>query len=94
MIADGDRDKANDYRQQYVHMLGNLTLTGYNQNLSNMSFEKKRDRKDKTNTNHIGYRNGLFLNRDIVSEDRWTIDKIKKRTDKLVEIIKRIYAWE
>lgn len=93
MIADGDKTIANNYRETYVHTLGNLTLTGYNQNLSNMSFEKKKDRMDKSNTKYIGYRNGLVLNEDVVSEETWTVDKIKERTNKLVEIIKSIYSW-
>ena len=93
MIADGDKVLANNYRETYVHTLGNLTLTGYNQNLGNMSFEKKKDRMDKSNSKFIGYRNGLTLNEDVVSEDTWTVDKIKERTNKLVKIIKNIYSW-
>lgn len=93
MIADGDKTLADNYRETYVHTLGNLTLTGYNQNLSNMSFKKKKDRMDKSNSKYIGYRNGLVLNEDVVSEETWTVDKIKERTNKLVEIIKNIYSW-
>lgn len=93
MIADGDKNLAKEYREKYVHTLGNLTLTGYNQNLSNMSFEKKKERRDITGTKYIGYRNGLSLNEDVVSEEKWTVEKIKNRTDKLVKTIKEIYAW-
>ncbi len=46
MIADGDEAKAKEYREQYVHKLGNLTITGYNSKLGNKSFTEKRDRKD------------------------------------------------
>src|SRR5699024_8333626 len=35
MIADGDAALAKQYRLDYVHTIGNLTITGYNQNLSN-----------------------------------------------------------
>ena len=91
MIADGDREKAKEYLEKYVHTLGNLTITGYNQNLSNMSFIDKRDRKNKDGKN-IGYRNGLFLNEDVVNQEEWTIDKIKKRTEKLIEILTNLYA--
>ena len=93
MIADGDKDRAKQYRLEYVHTLGNLTVTGYNQNLSNMPFEQKRDRKSKDKTKDVGYRNGLFLNQDIVAEDRWTINKILNRTDKLVAITREMYKW-
>lgn len=90
MIANGDKNKANEYLQNYVHTLGNLTITGYNQNLSNMSFIDKRDRVNKEGKN-IGYKNGLFLNEDVVNEDNWTIDKIEKRTKKMVNILMNLY---
>lgn len=93
MIADGDKALAKQYRADYVHTLGNLTITGYNQNLSNMSFEQKRDRKSKDKTKVVGYRNGLYLNRDVVREDTWTIEKIKDRTDRIVQILMDMYKW-
>jgi len=80
MIADGDETKAKDLQKDWVHKLGNLTLTGYNSKLSNFSFEKKRDRKDKSG-NHIGYRNGLYLNKELKNKDSWKINDIKVRTD-------------
>lgn len=93
MIANGDKELAKQYLSKYVHTLGNLTITGYNQNLSNMSFDKKKDRKSKDKSKDIGYRNGLFLNQDVVTEDIWTIDKIKNRTDKIVNILLNMYQW-
>jgi len=83
MIAEGKKDLAYQYLENYVHKLGNLTITGYNQNLSNLSFEKKKNRKNNEDK-YIGYRNGLELNKDVVSEDKWLIDNIKERTTKLV----------
>ena len=91
MIAGGDKVRARQYRSDYVHTLGNLTITGYNQNLSNMSFEQKKDRKSKDKTKDMGYRNGLYLNQTVVNEDSWTIDKIKARTDMLVQTLKDMY---
>ena len=32
------------------------------------------------------YRNGLYLNQDVVSEEKWAVDHITKRIDKLVAI--------
>ena len=92
MIAGGNVEKAQAYKRDYVHKLGNLTLTGYNQNLSNMSFEKKKNRLSKDGKS-MGYMNGLFLNEDIASESDWTIDKITDRTTKLVKIVQDIYSW-
>ena len=94
MIADGDKDLAKTYRADYVHTLGNLTITGYNQNLSNMSFEQKKDRKSKDKKKEMGYRNGLFLNKDVVKEESWTINKIQKRTDKIVGVLLKMYGWD
>ena len=91
MIACGDREKAKQYRFDYVHTLGNLTITGYNQYLSNMSFAQKKDRKSKDKKKDMGYRNGLFLNKSVVDETNWTIDKIKKRTDELVDVLMDMY---
>ncbi len=83
MIANGDRELAQDYRNKYVHKLGNLTLTGYNSKLSNMSFIRKRDRQNDKNK-YLGYKNGLGLNAEIAQKDSWTIEDITTRTEKLV----------
>ena len=83
MIADGNEKKAKELQEQYVHTLGNLTLTGFNANLSNKPFTEKRDKKDK-NGIYIGYKNGLILNQCIGKKDVWTVEEIKKRTDMLV----------
>ena len=93
MIAGGDKSLAKQYRSDYVHTLGNLTITGYNQNLSNMAFEQKRDRKSKDKTKDVGYRNGLYLNRDIVNENTWTTQKISDRTDVIVKTLLDMYKW-
>ena len=83
MIADGNKELADQYLVQYAHTFGNLTITGYNGELSNMSFDRKKNRQEKNK--YIGYKNGLKLNEDVVKQDSWTIDKIQKRTDKLVK---------
>lgn len=93
MIANGDKAKAIQIRTDYVHTLGNLTITGYNQNLSNMSFEHKKDRKSKDKAKDIGYRNGLFLNEDVVTETEWTVDRISARTNKIVKALLEMYKW-
>lgn len=84
MIAAGDKNLAIEYLDKYAHTLGNLTLTGYNSNLGNMSFKDKRDRKK--GDAFIGYRNGLKLNEDMVSKDAWSIENIQERTNTMVSI--------
>lgn len=93
MIAGGDTALAKQHRANYVHTIGNLTITGYNQNLSNMSFEQKKDRTSKDKTKEIGYKNGLYLNKGVVNQTEWTVDKIKSRTDELVNILLDMYSW-
>ena len=85
MIANGNKNLAQEYLNEYVHTLGNLTLTGYNQNLSNLSFEKKMSRVNKSGKD-VGYKNGLKLNDYIVKQDKWTIENIQERTDQLVNV--------
>lgn len=82
MIANGNRQLAEEYRENYVHKLGNLTLTAYNSQLSNFSFIRKRDRRDQNN-NYIVYKNGFWLNNDLANQENWTIDKIQQRTERL-----------
>ena len=91
MIAGGDREKANEYLEEYAHTFGNLTITGYNSSLGNKSFKEKKERKD-SNGNPIGYLNGLNLNADLVDKKTWTVDMIKARTNKLVAEILTLFA--
>ena len=90
MIADGNKELAQEYLNEYVHTLGNLTLTGYNQNLSNLSFEKKMNRINKSGKD-VGYKNGLKLNDYVVKQDKWTIENIKFRTDQLVDLALKLF---
>lgn len=93
MIAGGDQNLAKQYLNDYVHKLGNLTITGYNSTLSNNSFENKRDRQDKKTHRYIGYRNGLDINKEIAQKETWTIDDITNRTDELVKELLKMYKF-
>lgn len=93
MIADGDKNLAQKYLEEYTHKIGNLTITGYNSTLGNKSFEEKRDRKSKDGKRFIGYKNGLEINREIATKDVWTIEDIKVRTTDLVNKLIEIYEF-
>lgn len=93
MIAGGDRQLANKYLEEYTHKIGNLTVTGYNSTLGNKSFEEKRDRKSKDGQRFIGYKNGLEINREIATKDKWTIEDIKTRTTALVDELMKVYEF-
>ena len=90
MIADGNKEKAENIQVELVHKIGNLTLTGFNQNLSNFDFIVKRDRKNKDD-NFIGYKNGLYLNEDLKDKETWLKKDIEERTNKLVSIALDIF---
>lgn len=92
MIAGGDRDLANQYLREYVHKLGNLTITGYNSALSNYSFEQKRDRVNKEGKD-IGYKNGLEINHELAAMDSWTVEDIIDRTRRLVEEVTEMFKF-
>lgn len=93
MIAGGDRTRAEENREQYVHKLGNLTLSGYNSKLGNKSFEEKRDRCNNRGR-AVGYRNGLYLNEHLKDMDSWSVEDIKQRTEKLVETALQLFRVE
>lgn len=88
MIAEGDKQKAQEYQEQYAHTLWNLTLTGYNSTLSNAPFEIKRDKKNAEGSD-VGYKNGLYLNTALRNANKWGIDDISLRGDGLIgEVLK------
>jgi hypothetical protein len=45
MVANGDADTAKEIQEEWVHCLGNLTLTGYNSKLSDKAFEQKHSKE-------------------------------------------------
>jgi len=73
--------------REYRHKFGNLTMTGYNSSLGNKSFSDKKDRF--IDGQEVGYNNKLSLNEDVVCEKEWNISKIIKRTEKIVNEIKK-----
>ncbi len=88
MLAKGDKEQASQIQEEWVHKLGNLTLTGYNSSLSDQPFDKKRD-ATSTDGILIGFKNGIKLNKDsryleLCKQDEWTKDKIKSRTENMV----------
>ena len=84
MIADGDKVAAQEVRKFWVHKLGNLTLTGYNSQLSNMSLDKKQNRKSNDGK-YIGFKNGLAINEEIKDISSWEKENIQRRTGEMVE---------
>lgn len=91
MIAGGDSNRAGELQLEWVHKIGNLTMSAYNPNLSNSCFSIKRDKVDAQG-NPIGYRNGLYLNLPLRDKVEWTVADIESRTDSLVREILGLFA--
>ncbi len=65
--------------EKYLHTIGNLTLTGYNSELSNHSFKEKRDLPG-------GYSDSrLRLSRSLAQAEQWNKSAIEKRAEILLE---------
>lgn len=91
MIANGDENDAIEFQKRYVHTIGNLTITGFNSNLSNKPFVEKRDMKNAAGK-YIGYKNGLNLNEDVCDKEEWTTETIRNRSDRLVKEILSLFT--
>ena len=70
----------------YLHTIGNLTLTGYNSELSNRSFKEKQDIPG-------GFLDSpLRLNRSLAEAERWDETAIEKRADELFQTALKIWT--
>lgn len=70
---------AEEIHKRWCNRLGNLTLTAYNSDMSNSSFENKQNLKD------IGFKqSGLWLNRYIAEAPAWTEKQIEERHEMLL----------
>jgi alkylated DNA nucleotide flippase Atl1 len=65
-----------------LHTLGNLTLTGYNSALSNISFANKRE---------LLARSGIVMNQEIAAQPRWGRSEICARAAALAERIAEVW---
>lgn len=78
-------------RKQYIHKLGNLTLTCYNSQLSNKSFGDKTSVKE--NGNDVGLKSGnVKINEYLEDKTEWTIKNIQERTQLLVNAIIKLLS--
>ena len=78
-------------RENYLHTIGNLTLSGNNGCLGNQTFLKKRDMNE--DGGEQGYRySRLWLNRDLKELERWNKSEIETRTQRLTERFFSVWA--
>lgn len=66
--------------EEYLHTLGNLSVTGYNSELSNKSFKEKQE-IIRENSKVV------VLNSDVLDKDSWGITDIQARAKRLADIV-------
>ncbi|MCO6303201.1 DUF262 domain-containing HNH endonuclease family protein [Staphylococcus epidermidis] len=90
VISPDDREKAMEIRDEYVHKLGNLTLTPYNSELGNKTFVEKLNFSD--NKDLVGLNLGIYLNESINKKsNQWNIEDIEERNSSLVKDVIEIF---
>ena len=75
-------DNWQEIHEKYVHTFGNLTLTGYNPDLSNSSFETKKELLEASH---------LELNKHFKDLAAWNAEGIVARSKKLVDDVIRLW---
>ncbi len=72
---------------KYLHTIGNLTLTGYNNEYSNRSFQEKRDMEK-------GFKDSpLRLNQSLRGLESFGEEEIKKRANDLADLALKIWIY-
>lgn len=74
--------KFEQIHSEYINTIGNLTLTGYNPELSNKNFELKKRYYEESN---------IKMSREIANYDKWKDTEIKDRAEQLFEKAKKIW---
>ena len=70
---------------KYLHTIGNLTLTGYNPELSDRPFREKRDMTG-------GFKDSpIRLNRSLATLDLWNEEEIQRRAAQIAGLAVRIW---
>lgn len=95
LSADWQRELGADWARiqtQWLHTIGNLTLTAYNSQYSDRPYASKRDLVDEEG-HLIGLgASPLKLNRGLGKVHQWTEKAIRKRADRLCKEAARVWA--
>lgn len=85
-----ERDLGENFQaihEKYLHTIGNLTLTGYNKEYSNNSFQEKRDMEK-------GFKDSpLKLNQGLRDLESFGEEQIKKRANDLADWALKIWTY-
>jgi predicted transport protein len=74
-------------KEKYLHTIGNLSLTGYNSELSDKPFSYKKTIDGGFNSSP------LYLNESVCSESVWNEDAINRRASVLTEYSCKIWQY-
>lgn len=78
-------------QETWLHKLGNLTLSGYNSEYSDLPFNEKRDLK--VDGKDVGFKaSPLRLNEGLGQLERWDEDAIQTRASRLADLALDVWA--
>ncbi|PDX53176.1 hypothetical protein BB482_02315 [Helicobacter pylori] len=90
LTPEWQRDLGENFKaihEKYLHTIGNLTLTGYNQEYSNNSFQEKRDMEK-------GFKQSpLRLNQSLKDLESFGEKEIEKRANDLADFALKIWTY-
>ncbi|GAA7838088.1 hypothetical protein HpMS17_06330 [Helicobacter pylori] len=90
LTEEWERDLGENFQEihdKYLHTIGNLTLTGYNPEYSNKSFQEKRDIEG-------GFKDSpLRLNQGLRDLESFGEEEIKKRANDLADLALKIWTY-
>ncbi|WP_120901980.1 DUF262 and DUF1524 domain-containing protein [Helicobacter pylori] len=90
LTKEWERDLGENFQaihDKYLHTIGNLTLTGYNEEYSNKSFQEKRDMEN-------GFKQSpLKLNQSLKDLEVFDEKEIEKRANKLADFALKIWTY-
>lgn len=97
-ISPNAPEQAKDLQDEYVHQIGNLTLTGHNAEMSNRSF---RDKVEYANAQgNRGLNSGIEINASILdkgetweTKNDWSIADITRRTKWFADMVNKFYPF-
>ncbi|GAA9833745.1 DUF262 and DUF1524 domain-containing protein [Helicobacter pylori] len=90
LTEEWERDLGENFQaihDKYLHTIGNLTLTGYNQEYSNKSFQEKKGMEK-------GFKQSrLMLNESLKELESFGEEEIKKRANDLADLALKIWTY-
>ena len=76
--------KYKEIHETNIHKIGNLTLTGYNSEMSNRGYTEKREYFSKSN---------IMMNRKIAEFEEWNEKQINERANRLFDQAAKIWLF-